>query len=64
MDMEAKIRVKWCLNLFKIREVYGIDMFFHRPIQRVKVKISLKSVGPVVLISLSIGESGGSKSNK
>ena len=39
-------------------------LLFHRPIRRVKIKISSKSVGPVVLISSSIGEFEGSKSNK
>ena len=51
----------YVLNLFAIREVFGIDLLFHRPIRRVKIKISSKSVGPVVLISSSMGESNGSK---
>ena len=64
MDMEAKIRAAWSLNVFKLLEVLGIELLFHRPIRRVKIKISSKSVGPVVLIFFSIGESEGSKSNK
>ena len=59
MDMEAKIQVAWCLNLFKICEVFGV-LLFHR----VKIKIPSESMGPVVLISSSLGESNQSKSNK
>ena len=60
MDMEAEIRAAWSLNVFKLLEVFGTELLFHRPIRRVKSKISSKSVGPVVLISSSIGESEGS----
>ena len=41
-------------------EVFGTELLFHRPIRRVKIKISSKSVLPVVLISSSTGESEGS----
>ena len=39
----------------KLLEVLGTELLFHRQIRL--VKISSKSVGPVVLISSSIGES-------
>ena len=60
MDMEAEIRAAWCLNVFKLLEVFGTELLFHRPIRRVKIRMSLKSVLPVVLISSSSGESEGS----
>ena len=50
MYMEAKIRGVWCLNLFKIREVFGMELLFHKPIRQVKIKMLSKSVGPVVLM--------------
>ena len=60
MDMEAEIRAAWFLNVFKLLEVFGTELLFHRPIRRVKIKIPSKSVLPVVLISSSTGESEGS----
>ena len=60
MDMEAEIRAAWCLNVFKLLEVLGTELLFHRSIRWVKIKISSKSVGPVVLTSSSIGECKGS----
>ena len=62
--MEAKIQAVWCLNVLKILEVFGIELLFHRPIRSVKTKFSSKPMRPVVLISSSIGESDGSKSNE
>ena len=43
-------------------EVFGTELLFHshRPIRQVKIKISSKSMFPVVLISSSTGESEGS----
>ena len=60
MDMEAEIRAAWCLNVFKLLDVFGTELLFHRPIRQVKITISSKSVLPVVLISSSTGESEGS----
>ena len=61
---KKKTRGGRCLNFLKTREASRTDLLFHRSIRGVKVKLSSKSVGPVVLISSSIGESDGSKSNK
>ena len=52
MDMEAKIQAVWCLNLFKIHQASHTDLLFHRPIPQVKIKISSKSVGPVVVLDI------------
>ena len=58
--MKAEIRAAWCPNVFRLVEVFGTELLFHRPIRRIKIKISSKSVLPVVLISSSTGESEGS----
>ena len=61
MDVEASIREAWCLTVFKLLEIFSTELLFHRLIRRVKIKLSSKSVGPVVLISSnSICESEGS----
>ena len=59
MDVEAEIQVVLCLNVFKLLEAFGIELLFRGPIRQVKIKISSKSMEPVVLISSSIGESEG-----
>ena len=48
------------MTVFKLLEVFGAELLFHRLIFRVKIKLSSKSVGPVVLITSSICESEGS----
>ena len=54
--MEAEIQAAWFLNVFKLLEVFDTELLF----RRVKIKISSKSVLPVVLISSSTGQSEGS----
>ena len=46
--------------IFRLLEVFGTELLFHRLIQLVKIKLSSTSVGPAVLISSSICESEGS----
>ena len=47
-------------KVIKICEASQTDFPFHRPLGKVQIKISSKSIGSVALISSSIGESDGS----
>ena len=54
----------WYLNLFKICDATGTDFLFHGQSDGSKSQFFPESMGFVVLISFSIGQSDRSKSNR